>query len=82
MKTTNTYDDNGNLSKVIENSGIVEQYSYDDVDQLTKAVIQKNGQNVLGWTNTYDDAGQVIGRTLTDLTTNTPLVQKKMDLYG
>ncbi|WKB37078.1 hypothetical protein QS257_10290 [Terrilactibacillus sp. S3-3] len=77
MKTTNTYDDNGNLSRVTENSGIVEQYSYDDVDQLTKAVIQKNGQNVLGWTNTYDDAGQVTGRTLTDLTTNTPLVQKK-----
>lgn len=54
----------------------MEQYTYDEVNQLTKATVQLNGQDVLGWTNTYDNADQVTGRTLTDLVSNTTLLQK------
>lgn len=77
IKTTNVYDSNGNLEKVTSNSGVIESYSYDDADQLTTVTINNNAKNTLLWTNTYDDAGQLISRVFKDATTNNTLVDKK-----
>ncbi|WP_445490214.1 RHS repeat-associated core domain-containing protein [Niallia sp. 03133] len=77
IKVTNTYDENGNLKTVKQASGITEDYAYDDVDQLKTVTVKKSsGQDSLQWTNTFDDAGQLLTRNFKDLALNKPLVDK------
>uniref|UniRef100_UPI0040444719 DNRLRE domain-containing protein n=1 Tax=Niallia sp. 03133 TaxID=3458060 RepID=UPI0040444719 len=77
IKVMNTYDENGNLITTKQASGISENYVYDNVDQLKTVTVKKgSGQDSLQWTNTYDNAGQLLTRSFKDVAANKILVDK------
>ena len=66
-----TYDDNGNITKITDASGVIQyQYHYDELDQLIREDNRALGKTYV-WT--YDNSGNILTRKEYAFTTSTTL---------
>ena len=59
-----TYDNWGNISSIIDNNNNIEEYTYDNDNQLVKATYKNNNEIISTYDYSYDNGGNILSKTI------------------